>query len=48
MQEEEGKELANKYNMPFFETSSKNGENVDNIFKFLINKIYRMELNKNN
>ena len=48
VQEEEGKELANQYNMPFFETSSKNGENVDNIFNFLINKIYRMELNKNN
>ena len=48
VQEEEGKELANQYKMPFFETSSKNGENVDNIFKFLINKIYRMELNKNN
>ena len=48
VKEEEGKKLANEYKMPFFETSSKNGENVEEIFIFLINKIYRMELNKNN
>ncbi len=34
--------------MPFFETSSKNGENVENVFNFVINRIYRIEMNKNN
>ena len=34
--------------MPFFETSSKNGENVENVFNFVINRIFRIEMNKNN
>ena len=30
---DEGKKLADKYKLPFYETSTKNGENVDKIFE---------------
>ena len=36
---EQGQKLAEEYNLPFFETSAKSGENVDEIFKALYQKI---------
>ena len=43
---EEGKILAEKYNMPFFEMSIKDNRNVEQIFNFITNKILRYEMNK--
>jgi Ras-related protein Rab-11A len=36
---EEGEEKAKKYNLGFFETSAKDGKNVDDAFKFLFEKV---------
>ena len=36
---EEGTKLAEEFNLPFFEASAKSGENVDEIFKALYQKI---------
>ena len=36
---EQGKTLAEEYNLPFFEASAKSGENVEEIFKNLYQKI---------
>ena len=36
---EKGEELAEEYKIPFFEASAKSGENVDEVFKALYNKI---------
>ena len=36
---EKGIELAEEYKLPFFEASAKSGENVDEVFKALYNKI---------
>ena len=38
---EEGQELADKYGMLFFETSAKNGQNVEEIFQNSANEIAR-------
>ena len=43
--ESEGKQFANNNNMPYFETSAKTSENVEGVFKFLINKILRYREN---
>ena len=37
--EEEGKKLANEYNMSFFETSAKTNKNVTEVFEFLTREI---------
>ena len=42
--EEEGKKLAEEYNMEFFETSAKSNINVSEVFQFLTQKI--METNQ--
>lgn len=47
--ENEGKELANEYNLLFVESSAKNSHNIDNIFTILsnniINKITNIDIN---
>lgn len=47
--ENEGKELANEYNLLFIESSAKNSYNIDNIFTILsnniINKITNVDIN---
>ncbi len=43
--ENEGKQFANDNNMPYFETSAKANENIEGVFKFLINKILRYKEN---
>ena len=45
--EEEGQNLADKNNMPFYETSSKTGENVEKIFFALAQNIYENLSNEN-
>lgn len=35
----EGKALADKYNMPFAETSAKSGQNVNSVFEDLVDKV---------
>ena len=45
--EEEGQNLADKNNMPFYETSSKTGENVEKIFFTLAQNIYENLSNEN-
>ena len=42
---EEGKELSNKYQLSFFETSNKTGENVEEAVLDLINKIIKTKKN---
>ena len=48
----EGKELANKYNFPFYETSSKNGNNIEkgfnNIIMNIIGDIQTVKNRRNN
>jgi small GTP-binding protein len=41
VKKEEGKELAKKYNCPFFETSAKEGNNIEAGFKCIIMDIIR-------
>ena len=45
--EEEGQNLSDKNNMPFYETSSKTGENVEKIFFTLAQNIYENLSNEN-
>ena len=45
--EEEGQNLADKNNIPFYETSSKTGENVEKIFFTLAQNIYENLSNEN-
>ena len=42
---EEGKNFAEKMACPFFETSAKNNENIDEIFKLMSKKIYESSEN---
>ena len=39
---EQGQKLAEEYNIPFFEVSAKTGENVNEVFKALYNKISKV------
>ena len=52
VQIEEGKELAKKYNCPFFETSAKEGNNIEEGFKEIIMEIIKgnknSKANRNN
>jgi len=43
--EDEGKDLAEKSELPFFETSAKNTTNIHEAFDCLINKIYERKKN---
>jgi len=43
---EEGEALAEQLNCPFFEASSKTGDNVDNVFLSLVDETRRMGLVK--
>ena len=46
--EEEGKKLAQKYNMNFFETSCLRKQNVNKVFYFLVSEILKNDIiNKN-
>ena len=36
---EDGKKIADEFNLPFYETSAKNGDNVNEIFENLVEKI---------
>ena len=45
--EEEGQKIADKNDMPFYETSSKTGENVEKIFFTLAQNIYENLSNEN-
>ena len=38
---EEGKNLANKYGMAFYEANFETGENMDKIFTYFVNEIIR-------
>ncbi len=44
---QEGVELSKKYNMPFFETSAKNGQNINETFTKLIDIAVKTYLNNN-
>ena len=45
IEEQSAREFANKFNLKFFETSSKTGENVDLAFKELINEVVKSNNN---
>ena len=47
IEEQSAREFANKFNLKFFETSSKTGENVDFAFKELINEVVKSKNNVN-
>ena len=36
---EDGKKIADEFNLPFYETSAKNGDNVNKIFEDLVEKV---------
>ena len=44
--EEEGKKLAEDFNMSFFETSAKTNQNVNEVFNFLTQEILKTNENK--
>ena len=43
---EEGKKKADSYQIDFYETSAKNNINVENVFKYLTDKIVQMNQNE--
>ena len=45
--EEEGKKLADDFNMGFFETSPKTYQNVNEVFNYLAREILKVEEGKN-
>ena len=46
--EEEGRNLAEKYSIAFFETSPKTNQNINEVFDYLINGIFETSTGKNN
>ena len=38
---QEGQNLANQYNIKFFETSTKEGTNVDELFSYIVKEIHQ-------
>ena len=38
--EEEGKKFAEKYNIKFFETSAKTGQNINEVFQYISNEVF--------
>jgi small GTP-binding protein len=45
---EDGENIARKHQMRFFETSAKNGTNIDEIFSCLVNEIIKKNTNQPN
>ena len=43
--EEEGKKLADEFNMGFFEASPKTNQNVNEVFNFLVREILKVQYN---
>ena len=43
--EEEGKKLADEFNMGFFEASPKTNQNVHEVFNFLVREILKVQYN---
>ena len=41
---EDGQELADSYNFPFFETSAKTGENITEAFQYMAENIHRRKM----
>ena len=41
--EDEGKKLAKKFGMEYFETSAKNNQNVNEIFNFLVKEMIKVD-----
>ena len=44
--EEEGKKLAEKLDIKYFETSAKTGENVNEVFAYLVKEILKIKSEK--
>ena len=46
IKEEQGRQLAEEYNMKFYETSAKTGQNVEEAFRYLTGEILKIYKNK--
>ena len=46
IKEEDGKKLADEYNMAFYETSAKSGQNVNEVFTYLTTEILKISKTK--
>ena len=46
IKEEDGKKLADEYNMAFYETSAKSGQNVNEVFTYLTTEILKVSKTK--
>lgn len=46
VEERQGKDLADEYNIPFIETSAKDGSNVNQAFALLVESVYIRVLEK--
>ena len=46
IKEEDGKKLADEYNMAFYETSAKSGQNINEVFTYLTTEILKVSKTK--